>query len=94
MASGLLSSTAIILFSAPSTVASSFAPPMTSPGQVHMSVSSLVMYGSHSQAFISTSLVLPTLDAILESVGKAAPPMPTMPHSRTIAATSFPLMLR
>ena len=58
-----------------------------------MMVSSLVMYGSHSQAFMSTSPVLPAVEAILESVGKAAPPMPTMPHSRTMAATSLALML-
>ena len=60
---------------------------MTSPAQVHMSVSSLVMYGSHSQAFIRTSFVFPAVEPILESVGYAAPPIPTMPHSRTSAAT-------
>lgn len=69
MASGLLSSTAMTVCFAPMTSATMRAPSITFSGQVHITVSSEVMYGSHSQAFMSRVSVLPAVESIFEFVG-------------------------
>ena len=54
---------------APMTSATMRAPRMTFSGQVHITVSSEVMYGSHSQALMRRVSVLPAVESILELVG-------------------------
>ena len=64
----------------------SSAPAVTSAAYSRMSLSSQVMYGSHSAPFMRSVSTLPRTFSFT-AVGNPAPPMPTMPASAMRAST-------
>ena len=85
----------MIHFSAPSKCCTIFIPLMTWSARSRISMSSQVIYGSHSAALITKvcTLDLPFVRNLI-CVGKVAPPKPTMPDARNLSTNLFLSVLR
>ena len=95
VAIGLLSSMPIMTFCAPNKNCAMAMPLTISSARSRISMSSQVIYGSHSAALM-TRVCTPELPSprSLMWVGKVAPPKPTMPDKRKLATRFFLSVLR